>query len=495
MLLLAAACARPGLLGTPEEAPPPNVLLVVADDLGWTGPSSPTFTGGHGSDFFQTPVLDALAEESVVFTSYWASPNCSPGRAALLSGQHGFRTGVLNTDEGDSHSADPLRPLDSPPSSSVLPDATVTLAEALRDGGYRTVALGKWHLGDPDLGQGPPNQGFEVNRGGTGSGVVSGGSDGHFAWEDGRFDLPGLAANGIGREFMADRLSDEAIAAFDLRADEPVFVYLAHFSVHTPIQAPPSDVERFRARPPGDHHDDPVVAAMLWDLDRGLGRIVDHLRDTDDPRRPGSSLLDDTLLIVTSDNGGQGGYDTLSIDDEHDTMDNWPLRGGKGMLTEVGLRTPMLVHWPAGGLPSRALDAPVQNLDVFPTVAEAAGVEADAVDGVSLMPMLRGQADEVHDRLFVHFPVYVDTDVPGLYRATPTTVERSGPWKLWYLYETASWELYDLSADLGEAHELADQRPDVVADLGGTMRDFLVRTDAPLPTDAVTGEVVPLPTP
>jgi arylsulfatase A-like enzyme len=473
-------------------------VLVLLDDVGWTGVSGDPTTLGNGSDFHDTPRFDSLAAQSVAYSAAYVSPGCQPTRAALLTGQHAARTRLYaNKDANRGEAA--LRLLDAPPTKSTLGVEAITIAETLKTADYRTAHIGKWHLGLNGT-EGPVEQGFDVNIGGSYSGLPTGGSDAHWAQADGAFDLPGLEANGVAYQFVADRLTDEALAWLGQGLQEPSFLHLSHFSVHAPIQAPDADVALFEAMPPGVLHTDPVYAGMLYNLDWNIGRLIDYLEQTDDPRNPGSPLMDNTLLIVCSDNGGSGGYSTEGIVGVEHT-NNIPLRSGKGTAWEGGVRVPMLIRWDPEGAGGRVVDAPVQHIDVLPTIAELSGatIQTDQLlDGLSLVPTLaKSEAALGRDAIFFHFPAYlhyVGVDA-GVMRETPTSLVWADPWKLRWLYESQSWQLYNLSADLGELDNVAQDHPDVVMDLGTQLVDWLVEIEAHLPYEKDTNVLVPLPDP
>ncbi len=312
--------------------PPPHVVLVLLDDVGWTGLSGGQTSLGHGSDYHETPRLDRLADDGVAFSAAYASPNCQPARAALLTGQHAPRTKVYAN--FDSNRADPaLRTLDAPPTLERLPLDAVTLPELLGPAGYRTAHFGKWHIGVEGV-DGPEEQGFDLNVGGTRAGSITGGGDDHWSWPDGHFDLPNLGPTGS-VNFAADRITDEAIAWLAADLDTPSFAYLSHWWVHTPIQAPDEDLAVFDGKPPGTWHSEPVYA-MLHNLDRNVGRLVDFLEHTDDPRRPCDKLIDHALLIVMSDHGAAGGYSTEGVQTSREISNQIPLRSGRARCGRAG---------------------------------------------------------------------------------------------------------------------------------------------------------------
>jgi arylsulfatase A-like enzyme len=486
---------------TTVPAGAPLVVLVVMDDVGWTSLSTGLSSLGHASDYHQTPALDALAAAGASFPHAYVSPNSSPTRAAIMSGRSPNRTKVYTADLANN-APEEDRLLDGTPTQRSLGINTVTIAEMLRDAGYRTGHFGKWDLGFDSDGKGPLSQGFDIKVAGDGDGMPSGGSDGNFAQADGSFaGVPGLGPNGIPFQFLADRLTDEALAFLAEDPATPAFVHMSHFSVHTPVQAPAEDLDFFAGVPLGAEHDHLEAAAMLWNMDRNIGRLVDYLSATDDPRAPGHTLMENTLFVVISDNGGQGGYAAEGFISDFDYISQAPLRSGKGSAYEGGIRVPLLVRWDRRIAPGSIVDAQVQHVDLYPTLAEAVGVEIgpeNVQDGLSLMPVLDDPAASLErDMVFLHFGCYSgwQGSLHTPLRATPFSLAHAGPWKLWYLYETESWALYDLSVDLGETDDVAADNPQRVAEMGEALVQWLVETGADMPTYKGTNVAVPLPDP
>lgn len=447
----------------------PNVVLIVADDLGATDLS------GTGSDYHRTPNLDAISRYSLAATRAYACPNCVPARAALWSGRRSPGTGVY-TVPPPNRGQEQFRQLLAPPTRATLDPSIVTLAQVLQAAGYTTGNFGKWHLGDGV--DGPSFRGFGVNKGGRMTGTLPS----HFADANGAFPyLPGLPANGKPHQFMADRLTDEAIDFVNAQTG-PFFAAVMHYSPHSPIEAPAADIAAFDNVPIGVHHRNKTYAAMLKNLDDNVGRLVCHLALTDDPRRPGRPLIENTVVIFTSDNGPVLDYSSA-----------FPLRGGKGTLYEGGLRVPLFVLWYQHLEAGSTITAPVQASDLFPTIAAIAGAGEflpPNLDGVDIL----SPAVETRGPLFWHFPAYLEDDpVAGTWRTTPVSMIRKGAWKLLFYYETRSFELYDIEADVGELTNVADQNPEAVVDLCNDLRAWLIASGAAMPMDKVTGEPIGYP--
>ena len=457
-----ALAASSGAVPAASPAAPLNIVLILADDLGWAD------LGCHGADLHETPRIDAFAREGLRFNQAYAMSVCSPTRAMLLTGRHAARVGITIWSEG-SLERNLSRRLLQAESRHDLPPTEITLAKHLRDGGYLTALVGKWHLGDAN--HAPETHGFDLNLGGTHWGAPA-----TYWWPysgAGRFGaqfryVPGL---GFGRpgEYLTDRLTDEALRVIDHAGDRPFFLYLAHHAPHTPIEAKPDDVRHFQSRlRPDLRHRNPTYAAMLKSLDEGVGRVLDHLR--------ARGLEDRTIVVFTSDNGGQMNVDPPARPGEPATR-NAPLRSGKGSLYEGGIRVPMIVRWP-GITPRGAVsEAPVLLADLFPTLLRAAGRPLpDGIDGLDLSALLRDPAARLgRDALYFHYPHYYET-------TTPAGAVRAGDWKLLEYFEDGRTELYNLSADPGEERDLASFEPARAAELRTRLARWRAEVGARMPT-------------
>ena len=427
--LVRGGCARPAAETAAPLAPGarrPNVLLIFVDDLGYGE------LGCQGNPQIPTPHIDALAERGIRLTSgYVSAPYCSPSRAGLLTGRYQTRFGHERNFIGRQN-LDP---------AIGLPTSERTLGDALRDAGYATGLVGKWHLGGAPKYH-PQARGFDEFFGFLHEGhfyvpppyegVVS-----HLREKEPPYDANNPVLRGHKEvretEYLTDALTREALAFIDRHRDEPFFLYLSYNAIHSPMQARREDVKRF------SHIKDPhrhVFAGMLASLDDGVGRVMDRLRTL--------GLERDTLVFFISDNGGP----TAEL-----TSSNAPLRGGKGQLWEGGIRIPFIIHWP-GHLPEGVTDdRPVIALDAYPTALAAAGVAPErdrTIDGVNLLPYLAGDHDGLpHETLF--------------WRYRDRVALRRGNWKL--IRQDRPFRLFDLSRDIGESEDLIDKRPDVAAEL------------------------------
>jgi arylsulfatase A-like enzyme len=410
----------------------PNIVLIFADDLGWKD------VGYQGTDFMETPNIDRLAKQGMVFTAgYAAAGNCAPSRACLISGTYTPRHGVyavVSTDRGPKESMR-LVPI---PNTDGLAKENITVADALKAAGYVTGIFGKWHLSGKD-GAEPGKQGFDVAFQSFGG------------WGKQEVDNP----KGI------YSLTQAACEFMEKNRDRPFFVYLPHYAIHTALQARAATLEKFKAKKPGAQHHDPLYAACTYDLDDGIGILLKKLADL--------GLEENTLVVFTSDNGG-----TQQSSQE-------PLRGNKGCYYEGGIREPFIVRWPGVTKPGSRCDVPVINVDLYPTFLAAAGAPVPAgktLDGESLLPLLKGEGPLKRQSIFWHFPGYLNNpvirgrelDVRIGFRSRPVTVIHKGDWKLhlfheeWQLdggraklAENHAVELYNLKDDLGERNDLANK--------------------------------------
>ena len=418
-LLLLAIC--PLLAG----AAPPNILVILIDDLGWKDLSC------YGSTFYRTPNIDRLAEQGVRFTDgYAACAVCSPTRAAILTGKYPAR--LMLTEWLPSGRWDPQAKLRSGRFLRQLPLEDVTLAEALREGGYRTGIIGKWHLGGEPFST-PAHHGFDV----TIAANDHGNPGDYFFPYSGKWSIPTTNLKATWRvieggekgEYLTDRLTDEADGFIRENQKNPFFLYLSHYAVHTPLQAKKEMVAPYESVPESERQGKPVYAAMIESVDQGVGKLMATLDEL--------GLAKNTLVIFTSDNGGFAG-----------ATDHKPLRGNKGAYYEGGIRVPVIVRWPGVAKPGSACNVPVTSTDFYPTCLAAAGLPghpAQHRDGLDLRPLLEGGDSLDREGLFWHYPHY--NSHPS---SVPSSVIRKGDWKLIQTFDPEGFELYNLRDDLGE---------------------------------------------
>lgn len=415
-LLCAAACSP--VAAATDGKRPPNIVLVLMDDLGWAD------LGCYGNRFNETPQIDALAARSMRMTdAYAAGAVCSPTRASILSGQYQARFGLTAHIPGHWK---PYALLEEPPNAPHLPLDIVTLPELLSAAGYATAHYGKWHLGPAS--HYPPQQGFDDSV------VTSGGHIAPFRTEPER---PAPAG-----QPLTHYLTDQALAFLEANRDQPCYVQIWHYAVHIRLAAEEALIEKYRRKPKVEGYPcNPAYAALLETADQSIGRLLAGLERL--------GLSDQTLLVFTSDNGGltttYSGGETITV--------NTPLRDEKGSLYEGGIRVPMIVHWPGRIAPGSAAHEPVISVDLLPTFLAAAGVGDSSQqprDGVNLMPLLTGTAALQPRALYWHYPHY--------HHSRPSGALRQGPLKLIEFFDTGELELYDLAQDMGETKNLVAER-------------------------------------
>ena len=476
-----AAVGAAALWGRPANAATsgrrPNVVFFVVDDMGWMD------SNVYGSRYYETPNVDRLATMSMRFSqAYSAAPLCSATRASLMSGKYPGRLHVTGASGHVPAPTSPLLPERGAPFQKMLlprcqgflPLEEYTLAEALKDAGYRTGFVGKWHLGHDEK-YWPEHQGFDLNvAGGRWPGPPSYFSPYHIS------RLP----DGPDGEYIADRLTDEAIAFIEAEKDGPFFLNFWQYAVHAPYQGKDEYRAYFEQKkdPRGAQHN-AVMGAMIKSMDESLGRVLDTLERL--------QLMDDTIIIFTSDNGGNM-YDRTARDgtnlgawapEGRTPTNNAPLRGGKGSVYEGGIRVPAMVYWPKHPAPGAVSDELVCSIDYYPTLLDMLDLAprpGQIFDGISIAPLLRGE-HLAKRPLFGHFPHEVAA-VP----CNPASWVHEGDWKLIRFYETSELfpdriELYDLGKDLGERENLAEAHPRVVRRLEGMLDRHLADTGALVP--------------
>ena len=443
------ASEKQGLCGGPPR--PPNIVVILADDLGWAD------LGCCGSKYYETPHIDQLARTGMRFTDYYAACNyCSPTRASILTGKYPARLHLTNFIPGTDY---PYAKLCPPPWTKYLPREEVTLATALRAKGYATAMVGKWHLGGAPYR--PEGHGFDFNFGGCYLGMTP-----SYFWP---YKIPVIAAGRPG-EYLTDRLSDEAIKFVENHRDRPFFLYLAHYTVHVPLQAKQEMIAKYRAKlppakaklKPGMAQNNPVYAAMIESLDQGVGRLLAKL--------DALALSQRTIVVFTSDNGGYMG-----------ATSNAPLRGFKGERWEGGIRDPLIVRWPGAVAAGSLCREPAISNDLYPTLLQIAGVTGDPkhnahVDGVSLVPLLKQQGSLQREALYWHYPHY------NIMAETPHGIIRQGDYKLIESYEDGKLGLYDLRKDRAETKNLAAMMPAKAAALRDKLHRWREDIGAQMPT-------------
>lgn len=434
------------------DAPRPNIVFILADDLGYTDVAC------YGSKYYETPNIDRLASQGLKLTRYYNCQNCQPTRAALLTGQYSPRTGVYTVGSIDRFDwwKRSLRPVDN---VVRLPLDKVTFAQSLKTAGYATGLFGKWHLGE-DGAHHPSKRGFD-------EAIVSMGQ--HF---DFRTSPKTEYPKG---QYLADFLTDRAVDFIQRHKNGPFLLYLPHFGVHSPHQAKPELVARFKDRPAAGGHHNATYAAMIASVDESVGRVMQVLDDL--------KLADNTVFIFSSDNGGVGGYVREGLKKAGDVTDNAPLRSGKGSLYEGGTRVPFIARWPGVTKPGSTCDVPAIHVDLFPTLQELARAAAprQTLDGESLVKLFRDPSAKLdRSAVYQHFPGYLGAGANS-WRTTPVGVIHSGDWKLMEFYEDGRLELYNLRDDIGETKNLASSQPDKARELRSTLAAWRRDVGAKMP--------------
>lgn len=429
----------------------PNILLIMADDLGWWD------TRFQGNQDLETPHLDRLVREGMIFSDgYAASPVCTPTRASMLTGLSPARLGITNHAPGHPEGMVPSgRKYAGAKKLTYLPREAQTIAERLRDEkGYATGFVGKWHLshrkgkeedGRPfEIGLRPEYQGFDLNVGG----YDRGGPPSYFA----PFKIPTLKPK-ENDHYLPTRMADECIAFLRNHTECPFFLTLWNYSVHYPIEAPEDLIKKYESK----KIENPAYAAMIEGMDRSIGRVLQELDEL--------KLRDETLVIFTSDNGS--------------LFSNGPLRANKGHLYEGGIRVPWVVRWPGKVKPGSRSEIPIISTDVFPTLLEVAELKPGAQipqDGQSLVPILTGEGRLEREALYFHYPNYAFHQRNRLGAAI-----RKGDHKLIYFFEEDQIELFDLRNDLGETRDLTKTRAELAGQLKKELLHWLDQTGANRP--------------
>lgn len=431
---------------------PPNIVFLLADDLGWKD------VGFMGSKYYETPNIDQLAREGMHFTNAYANaPNCAPSRACILTGLYTPRHGIYTVDSSERGNSED-RKLIPVKNTTELNTSFITIAEMLKAKGYRSISVGKWHMGKEN-GQDPIGQGFDENIGGLDWGAPRT----YFS----PYKNPKLVDGNDG-EYLTDRLADEAIRFIKENKDRPFFVYLPFYAVHTPIQGKPDLIEKFKSKPVDGRQNNAKYAAMVYSLDAAVGKINNVIKDL--------NIEENTIIVFFSDNGGHGSI-----------TGNEPLRGSKGMLYEGGIREPFIFKWKSVVKPNTKNNSPIIGLDLYPTFQEVAGINPlTELDGQSIIPLVKKEGLVQSRSLFWHFPVYLERYdgmiENGPFRTTPAAAIRKDDWKLIEFFEDGKLELYNLKKDIGETRNLADKYPEKLKELHEEMLVWRSKTKAPVPT-------------
>ncbi|MCS5565719.1 MAG: sulfatase [Methylococcales bacterium] len=457
-------CGSPPLIAAQHDKT--NVVLILIDDLGWKD------LGCYGSTYYQTPHIDRLASGGMRFTDAYAACNvCSPTRAAIMTGKYPAR--LLLTQWLPSGRWSPGKhKMREGRYVSNLPLEEVTIAEALREAGYQTAFMGKWHLGTETYYY-PEHQGFDLNVGGRDFGAPGS----YFYPFAGTWKIPTTGkiqqkpgpVGGKPGDYLVDRLAEEAELFIRRSADKPFFLMLSHYAVHAPLQGKPDKIKLYQQVAKDRQQGPPAYAAMVESVDESVGRVMQTLREL--------KIDQQTLVIFTSDNGGFA-----------KATSNSPLRANKGSNYEGGLRVPLIIKWPENTKPDSVSDQPVISTDFYPTILAATGQPArphQHIDGKNLVPLLTGKGSLQRDAIYWHYPHYNQHP-----HSFPSGVVRAGNWKLIEAFETGKLALYDLANDLGETTDLASENPAHVKKLQALLKTWQqeVGADPMRPNPQFTGD-------
>ncbi len=427
----------------------PNIVLINIDDLGWKD------VGFMGSEYYETPNIDNLANQGMVFSNgYAASSNCAPSRACLMTGKWTPRHGIytVNSSERGASQNRKLIPIKN---TITLSKEHEIITEILDQNGYVTCHAGKWHLS-----QTPLEFGFKLN--------IGGGHNGHPK----SYYPPykNVQIEGSENQHLTDLVMEKTLEFVDT-VSSPFFLYYAPYAVHTPIQPVNGLLEKYEQKPSWNGQNNPEYATMVENLDRNIGLLISKMKE--------KQVFNNTLIIFSSDNGGLYG-----------STKQLPLRAGKGSYYEGGIREPFFFVLKSSIKANSKSDVPITNLDIFPTILHYAGITNKRLklDGTNLSPILEEKVSKLDRQLYWHFPIYLQAyDVSdnenrdSLFRTRPGSAIRHGDWKLHYYFENNEVELYNLEQDIGERNNLATKQAEKTKEMLSYLKKWWNETKAPIP--------------
>ncbi len=475
----------------------PNVILFLVDDMGWQDTSEPFYKElTPFNKTYHTPNMERLAAQGMKFTQAYSHSVCSPTRVSLMSGMNAARHRVTNwTLYRNATNDRPHELLEMPnwnvngmqPTDTIENAVYVTpLPQILHDNGYFTIHCGKAHFGAISTpGENPLNLGFDINIAGHaagGPGSYHGEHNYSSVWRNGSpvWDVPGLEKYHGTNINLTEALTREALSALDsvVKLDQPFFLYMSHYAVHAPIEAD----KRFIAKYAGMDTTEAKYASMVESMDKSLGDIMDYIEQ--------NGLLDNTIILFTSDNGGLSAAARGGIPHTH----NKPLSSGKGSAHEGGIREPMIVKWPGVTKPGSQTDQYLIIEDFFPTILEMVNISdyqtVQHIDGLSFTNILNGNPAQNMRKLFWHFPNNWGPTGPGI--GASSTI-RKGDWKLIYYHADQQFELFNIADDIGESTNLASSKPEIKEALAKELGEYLRNVEAQMPTLKETNQPVPWP--
>ncbi|MEK9613178.1 MAG: sulfatase [Flavobacteriaceae bacterium] len=428
----------------------PNVIVINVDDMGWKD------VGYMGSQYYETPNIDHLAKQGMIFTNGYASAaNCAPSRACLMTGKWTPRHGIYTVGKSDRGSAKQRKIIPIQNTTTLSKDHSI-IPEILNKIGYATCHSGKWHLSENPL-----EYGFELN--------IGGGHNGHP-----KSYLPpyqNVKIEGAKNQYLTDLIMEKTLEFIDT-VNEPFFLNYAPYAVHTPIQPINDLLQKYDQKRPSNGQSNSRYATMVENLDRNIGLLISKLKE--------KNRFDRTLIVFTSDNGGLFG-----ITNQH------PLRAGKGSYYEGGIREPFFFVLKDRIRANSTSNIPITHLDLFPTILDYTGLKTSNLkfDGNSITPVLEEKVDTLIRPLFWHFPIYLQAynkinnqNRDSLFRTRPGSVVRYGEWKLHYYFEENEVELYNLANDVGEREDLSLMDPEKTKEMLNLLKKWWNETHAPIPS-------------
>lgn len=444
-------------IGQQNSIEKPNIILIVADDMGWND------LGCYGNSFIETPNIDQLAAEGIRFTDgYAAAPLCSPSRASLVTGLHPIRVNITEHIHGNQK-AGPHQKLQTPPVSQQLDLKYTTIPEALKTKKYHSAHIGKWHLGGGKFL--PEYQGYDLNIAGAWNGLPNSFFYPFFPMGE----KPEIQNSSKENDYLTDVLTDKAIEYITKQKDSAFFLSLNYYAPHVPIEAKKDLVEKYRKKRGND--DESIMpnihyAAMIEAIDQSIGRIVKELKVL--------GLDKNTLVVFTSDNGGLSVKEVPAYAKHTPPTDNGPLRDGKGYVYEGGIREPFIVKWPKLIKPGQTNSTPVIAQDLFNTFVDVSGANQYTDDGVSLVPLFKNIPLKERGLLW-HLPHYSPQ------HGKPASAYREGVWKIIHFYEDDSFELYNLENDISELNDLSTIKKNKLEEMKIKLHSSLTQLGAKYP--------------
>lgn len=482
----------------------PNIILFMVDDMGWQDCSLPFWTQKtHYNEIYETPNMERLAEQGMIFTQAYASSISSPSRCSLITGTNAARHRVTNwtlqkdikTDIDDEILEVPDWNYNGVSQVEGTNNTYVgtSFVQILKDNGYHTIHCGKAHFGSLDTpGEDPHHWGFETNIAGHAAGGLASylGEENYGHTPDGRpvslMAVPGLEKYWGTETFVTEALTREAIGALDKakKYNQPFFLYMAHYAIHIPLNPDKRFFDKYKKKGMTDH--EAAYATLIEGMDKSLGDLMDWLEQNDE--------ADNTIVIFMSDNGGLAAH-PFWRDGADLHKQNYPLNSGKGSLYEGGIREPMIVSWPGIVEAGSRCDKYLIIEDFYPTILQMAGIKkyktVQPLDGISFMPLLTQSSDPSKGRsLYWNMPNNWDLEGPGI---NFNCAVRNGDWKLVYYYGSGKKELFNISNDISESNDLSKDNPETVKRLSKDLGKYLRKVKAQRPTVKATGKPCPWP--